>query len=652
MKCNPDHFRAAPAGKVIRAALPAGFLLALVFLLHGRLPAQIPPGYYDDAAGMTGEALHTALYNIIKGHTVLSYTPGVWNAFYSTDKKSNGKVWDMYSDIPGGTPPYEYSFGSGQCDGSGGGTEGDCYSREHSFPKSWFNDLSPMTTDLHHIFPTDQFVNNMHSNYPFAAVGTVTGTSLNGSKKGLCSTTGYSGMVFEPIDAYKGDFARAYLYMATRYANLIEGWDGNDPNADAVLNGTSWPAFEDWYIYLLISWHHQDPVSAKEIARNDSIYKLQHNRNPFIDHPEYADSVWFSSGPMPEPSGHVTDFAAVAGNPPYSAIQLTWTDATGAVIPTGYLVRGSAIGFSDIATPVDSVPVTNGGLNLNVGSGTQSCTFSGLSTATTYYFKIFPYTNAGNTIDYLTSPTVPSASASTTSGVNQLQAGDIAIIEYGSVNPDKVSFVTFKQLTAGTVITFTDNGFTSPTTVRTGEGFLVYTAPGIIPAGTVVTWYNGMNVSGTGWNLASPSNFAFNETGDQLFAFQGTWGTGQVLLCGMNAGNSGWLTSGGALATTSYFPAALEDEVNSITFPEKNGNYNLLTVGTINALGSLVWNSVNWTRSATVLATPSWSFSLGNSTVISQDATVLNLNVATGEVLTIDPGKNLTVKGTLTLEDP
>lgn len=260
---------------------------------------QVPPGYYNQAAGQNGEALQIALYNIIKGHTVISYS-NVWNAFYSTDKKTNGKVWDMYSDVPGGTPPYEFIFGSSQCGVGGGGVEGDCYSREHSFPKSWFNDLSPMNTDLFHIFPTDQYVNNMHSNYPFAAVGTITAISLNGSKKGICSTIGYSGIVFEPIDAYKGDFARAYFYMATRYENVIATWSSNS-NAAAVLDGTSYPAFKTWYLNLLISWHNLDPVSAKEVARNDSVFKIQHNRNPFIDHPEYVDSVWMPSGPQPEP---------------------------------------------------------------------------------------------------------------------------------------------------------------------------------------------------------------------------------------------------------------------------------------------------------------------------------------------------------------
>jgi endonuclease I len=626
------------------------FLLTIFSFYFTVASGEIPPGYYLPAEGKTGESLQIALYNIIKGHTAVSYTPGVWNAFYTTDVKPNGKVWDMYSDVPGGTPPYEYTLGSGQCGVGGGGVEGDCYSREHSFPKSWFNNLTPMYTDLNHIFPTDQYVNNMHSNYPFAKVGTATAVSLNGCKKGSCATPGYTGTVFEPIDEYKGDFARAYFYMATRYENIIASWYANDPYADAVLNGTAYPAFETWYLNLLISWHKLDPVSAKEITRNDAVYQIQHNRNPYIDHPEWVDSVWMPSGVQPEPSNHVTSFASAMGTPSYSALQLTWVDATGTVIPGGYLIRGSTIGFSNIPAPIDGTAIPDGGLDKNIQSSVESCSFSGLLSNTTYYFKIFPYSNAGNKIDFKTDEPVPTASGTTTTGLSFLQPGDIAIVEFGSTDPDKVSFITFKQLNAGTVINFTDNGFTSSSAVRTGEGFLVYTAPTVIPAGTVVSWYSGMNIAGTGWNSATPSGFALATAGDQLFAYQGTWGTNQTLICGLNAGNSGWITSGAASSNTSFLPAELADGVNSLSIPLRNGNYNLITAGSVNALGSLVTNSPNWTVSTSILATPGWTFSLTNSTNISQAATVLDLLIANGESVTVPAGVIFTVLGDITIQ--
>lgn len=269
----------------------AKFLTSVLFTLQVLvLSAQIPQGYYQGTENKTGAELKIALYNIIKDHTVISYS-GLWDAFYYTDKKPNGKVWDMYSDIPGGTPPYQYTFFSDQCGNYN--SEGDCYNREHSMPKSWFNDASPMYSDLFHLVPTDGYVNNMRGNYPFGRVGNTNWTSMNGSKRGTSNFPGYSGIVFEPIDAYKGDFARMFFYMTTRYHNLVANW-----NSD-MLNNTSFPAFTPWAKELLLLWHHQDPVSQKEIDRNNVIYySYQNNRNPFIDYPEFADLIW-GSGVLP-----------------------------------------------------------------------------------------------------------------------------------------------------------------------------------------------------------------------------------------------------------------------------------------------------------------------------------------------------------------
>ena len=226
------------------------------------------------------------MHNIIDNHNVESYGD-LWSDFEETDKKSNGYVWDMYSDVPGSNPPYNYTFFSDQCGNYGG--EGDCYNREHSFPKSWFGGtVSPMYTDLFHIVPTDGYVNNRRSNYPFGEVGNASWTSLNGSKVGSCNYPGYSGTVFEPIDEYKGDFARNYFYMATRYFQEDNSWPGS-----AMVNGAQ-P--KPWALELLHDWHESDPVSQKEIDRNDAVYDIQDNRNPFIDHPEYVDYIWFTAG--------------------------------------------------------------------------------------------------------------------------------------------------------------------------------------------------------------------------------------------------------------------------------------------------------------------------------------------------------------------
>lgn len=244
--------------------------------------AQIPPGYYNSASGLTGNNLKVALYNIIKNHTQISYA-NLWNTYPKTDKKANGKVWDIYSDVPGGTSPYEYTFITDQC-----GTynsEADCYNREHSWPQSWFNNLSGPVSDMFHIYPTDGFVNGKRGNWPYGTVTTATWTSLNGGKLGPCSNLGYTNTVFEPIDEYKGDLARGYFYMSTRYYSEDAGW--------AISDATNKATILPWQANVLLQWHHQDPVSAKEIARNDSIYyKYQHNRNPYIDNPQWVDSIW------------------------------------------------------------------------------------------------------------------------------------------------------------------------------------------------------------------------------------------------------------------------------------------------------------------------------------------------------------------------
>ncbi len=265
------------------------FLLGIFLSLFLTLQSQIPLGYYNSTQGLTGFPLKTALYNIIKGHTVHSYNQ-LWTDFQSTDKKPNGKVWDIYSDIPGGTPPYEFTFGTNQCGNYSG--EGDCYNREHTTPASWFSDASPMYSDLFNLYPTDGWVNNKRSNFPFGKVGSASWTSLNGSKLGTCSYPGFSGTVFEPIDSVKGDLARTLLYMATRYENIIASWTSNSTEAASFYAGNSTTVYKTWAVNMLLDWVILDPVSQKEIDRNNAVYLIQHNRNPYIDHPEWIFLIW------------------------------------------------------------------------------------------------------------------------------------------------------------------------------------------------------------------------------------------------------------------------------------------------------------------------------------------------------------------------
>ena len=262
-------------------------VIALTFAL---IAVAQPANYYNSANGLTGHQLKVALHGIIKGHTSISYAQ-LWNAFWSTDNKGNGVVWDMYSDRPNGTPPYVYYLGQDQCGNYSG--EGDCYNREHSWPQSWFNNDATARTDLHHIFPVDGWVNNKRANFAFGEVGSASWTSQNGSKLGSCKTPGFSGTVFEPIDEYKGDFARAIMYMSVRYYSEDGSWSSSDMTSKSEI--------KPWAIDLLLRWNELDPVSDKEKERNEAIYyDYQYNRNPFVDHPEYARMIWDSSWSIAE----------------------------------------------------------------------------------------------------------------------------------------------------------------------------------------------------------------------------------------------------------------------------------------------------------------------------------------------------------------
>ncbi|OFX58766.1 MAG: hypothetical protein A2046_02545 [Bacteroidetes bacterium GWA2_30_7] len=257
------------------------FLVCFLILQFLYSNSQIPQGYYNSAQGLSGVALKQALHNIIKNHNSISYN-SLWSYFQQTDKKSNGKVWDMYSDNPTGTLPYEYTFSTDQCGDYN--AEGVCYNREHSWPQSWFNSSTPMVSDLFHLYPTDGYVNGKRGDNPYGDVATTTWTSQNGSKLGYCGDSGYSGLVFEPIDEYKGDFARTYFYMSVRYYTEDGSWQTNNMVTKSEI--------KEWALKALYEWHLADTVSQKEINRNNAVYNIQSNRNPFIDHPEYVELVW------------------------------------------------------------------------------------------------------------------------------------------------------------------------------------------------------------------------------------------------------------------------------------------------------------------------------------------------------------------------
>ena len=247
--------------------------------------------YYKPADGKKGKELKTALCGIIydrnEGGDLNTAYKALWTHFKTTDAKPNGKVWDMYSN------KREMEFGVDQDTGSGN-QEGQYYNREHSMPNSWFGGkVMPMYTDLHHMYPTDKVVNNKRGNNPFGETANPSWKSANDfSKLGKCTYPGYDGVVFEPNDEYKGDFARTYFYMVTCYEEKLPDWFANFADSKATLDGNTYPGLSNWQLKMLMKWAKNDPVSEKEINRNNAVWDIQNNRNPFIDYPGLEEYIW------------------------------------------------------------------------------------------------------------------------------------------------------------------------------------------------------------------------------------------------------------------------------------------------------------------------------------------------------------------------
>ena len=259
------------------------------------LLADMPRDYYPNSLeGKNGAELKTELHNLLKNHTRLPYGSRdynqiacTWTVFKKSDVRPNGKVWDMYSNNS-----YNFSNGAGATKGM---------NIEHSVPKSWWGDAydetaTPLTRfkydgsyDLHHLTPSDAAANTAKSNYPLGEVDSP--LVDNGvTKVGTGQANGRATNLFEPADEYKGDFARMYLYFVTCYQDY--SWKSS---ALSMFAQNSYPTLNTYGQSLLLKWHRQDPVSQKEIDRNNAVYSFQGNRNPFIDYPNMVEYIWGDS---------------------------------------------------------------------------------------------------------------------------------------------------------------------------------------------------------------------------------------------------------------------------------------------------------------------------------------------------------------------
>ncbi len=342
--------------------------------------------YYFAANGKSKAALKTALCGVINGKyngvsfKQISYgsgrLDGVWGAFQTTDVLPDGEtIRDRYSNIS------KYKVGDDQ--GSSSKTEATGgYNREHSFPKSWFGGSTAVGpgTDLHHIYPTDVFVNNMRQNLPFGPNnGETSHSSGYYSKVGDCTYPGSDGVrCFEPNDEWKGDFARAYFYMVTCYENSLVSWG----NAGSTINGTTYPSFTTWALNMLLEWSRNDPVSDIEVARNEAVCNKQHNRNPFIDYPGLEEFIWGTktSESFDYTSGGSGGTVTTVATPTFSPAGGTYTAAQTITITCS--TNGATIYYTtNGSTPSASSTMYNGAITISetttlkaiaIKDGTQS----------------------------------------------------------------------------------------------------------------------------------------------------------------------------------------------------------------------------------------------------------------------------------------
>ncbi len=288
------------------------------------IPSGIPAGYYNAAAGLTCGNLKDALSSIITaGQTTLSYSTLDDNQIpvadvIQSDDGLRSIIWDIYTNNTTGPEPFEYNSSQNPAGGFCGGTgTSGCWNKEHTFPQSWFGSASPTVADLFVVRPTDVNTNSKRMNLPYSIVGGSTTYTFPATtstypgvpildKVGPSTAAGITApAAFEPANGVKGDLARAYFYILTRYQNNLSGWasanagSGIEYVVDGVTGGGTYPSFKLPYLTLMYNWHVADPVDAREINYNNLVYTQQNNRNPYIDHPEYVAQVFQCTGVLP-----------------------------------------------------------------------------------------------------------------------------------------------------------------------------------------------------------------------------------------------------------------------------------------------------------------------------------------------------------------
>lgn len=463
----------------IKTLLIVGLLFSVANIF-----AQIPTGYYDGTAGLSGAALKTKLSQIItSGHQTKSYD-NLYNGYPNTDKdkyyENDASVLDMYSENPSGADPYVYQHGVKKCGNYN--TEGDCYNREHIVPQSFFGSSSPMVSDIHHIPPTDGKVNGMRSNNPFGVVISPSFTSKNGSKLGKNTTAGYSGVVFEPIDAFKGDIARMVFYFVTRYESKLSSFSTGN-----MLGGSAYPGLQNWELQVLLAWNAADPVSQREIDRNNAAYTYQGNRNPYIDNPSFVNLVWGGSTPSVDTEAPSQPTSLSVTGSTSSTVSLSWTASTDNVGISAYEIY------------------VNGNYVTTVTS--TSAVVNGLAPTTTYAFYVIARDAAGNL----------STQSNSVNGTTTASSG-------GETPPTSCGTENFESIPAAsstyTTNTWTNNGITwtavDSRTDQTINGKAITIEDGSLSSSTISGGISSLTVTTQMKFAGNPGTFNLYINGDMI----------------------------------------------------------------------------------------------------------------------------------------
>ena len=321
-------------------------------------------GYYNGTDGKVGDELKEALHNIIKGHTPYSYHSSKYIFQLSdADPDNPNNVIQVYTGFSHDNSDY--------------GSSGLQLNREHVWAKSHggFTDWLPMYSDVHNLKPSAASVNISKSNLDF---------DNGGVQHSIATGCYYTDTTWEARDEVKGDIARIIFYMATRY----EGGDG-EIDLEVVDNDHSYPNAQHGKLSTLLEWNEQDPPDDFERNRNNVIESYQHNRNPFIDNPEWINMIWgyLAPGPVTIDNVAISPEIAVANEPIIVSATMT---INGSPASAGEILWG--LSYDDLTNTVA----------MSASGDVFTGQIPGQAEDATIYYKVVGYddTESNSTVTY------------------------------------------------------------------------------------------------------------------------------------------------------------------------------------------------------------------------------------------------------------